>query len=64
MSAQRGQYFDGACTIVDARDALQAAAGKATWLNEFFPEVEGPKTHCRSTVMAVLQPRVVLYNRW
>jgi hypothetical protein len=43
MSAQRGQYFDGACTIVDAHEALQAAAGNATWLNEFFPVVEGPK---------------------
>jgi hypothetical protein len=36
MSAQRGQYFDGACTIVDAHDALHAAAGNATWLHEFF----------------------------
>ena len=43
MSAQREQYFDGACTIVDAHDALQAAAGNATRLNEFFPVVEGPK---------------------
>jgi len=43
MSAQRGQYFDGACTIVDAHDALQAAAGNAAWFNEFFPVVESPK---------------------
>jgi hypothetical protein len=43
MSAQRGQYFDGACTIVDAHDALQVAACNATWLNEFFPVVEGNK---------------------
>ena len=36
MSTKSEQYFDGACTIVDAHDALQAAAGNATWLNEFF----------------------------
>jgi hypothetical protein len=43
MSAQRVQYFDGASTIVNAHDAVQAAAGNATWLNEFFHVVEGPK---------------------
>jgi len=43
MSSQSGQYFDGASTIVDAHDALQASAGNATRLNEFFPVVEGPK---------------------
>ena len=37
MSAQSGHYFDGASTIVDAHDALKAAAGNATWLNKFFP---------------------------
>jgi len=65
MSAQMGQYVDGACTIVDAHDTLQAAVGNATWLNEYFPIVEGPKKrHYRSTLLAVLQPTVLLYNRW
>ena len=43
MSAQSGQYFDGASTIGDAHDALQASAFNATWHNEFFPVVDGPK---------------------
>jgi len=36
MSAQRGQYFDGTCTIVLKHDALLATVGNATWLNEFL----------------------------
>ena len=43
MSALSEKYIDGACTIADAHDALQATAGNATWLNEFLPVVEGPK---------------------
>jgi len=43
MSAQSEKYVDGACTIADARDALQATAGNATWFNEFLHVVEGPK---------------------
>ena len=50
MSAQSGQYFDGASTIVDVHDAPQHAAGDATWLNEFIPVIEGPRIilskHC------------------
>jgi len=51
MSAQRGQYFDGSSTIVDAHDALQAAAGNATWLNEFLPVLEGPMKHTAEAIL-------------
>ena len=37
MSAKSGEYFDRATSIVDAHDALQAAAGNATLLNQFLP---------------------------
>ena len=40
MSAQSGDYIDGATSILDAHDALQVAVGKATFLNQFCP-VEG-----------------------
>ena len=63
MSARMGQCLDGASTIVDVRDALHVAAGNATWLNEFIPVDEVPKKHCRSTLMAIFQPRIVFYNR-
>jgi hypothetical protein len=43
MSAQSEKYFDGACTIADARDALQATVRNATWFNEVLPVAEGPK---------------------
>jgi len=36
MSAKSKQYIDGTCTIVGTHDAVQAAAGNATWLNRFF----------------------------
>ena len=40
MSAQSGDYYDEATSIVDAHDALQITVGNATWLNQFSP-VEG-----------------------
>ena len=43
MSVQRGKYFDGATSIVDANDDLQVEAGNATWLNQFYPVVESPE---------------------
>ena len=45
MSAQRGQYFVAARAIVDVHDALHAAAGNATWLNE------GPKKHIAEVLL-------------
>ena len=42
MSAQSGDYFEGATSIVDAHDDLQVAAGNATRLNHFSPDVEVP----------------------
>ena len=65
MSAQSEQYFDGACTITNVHDAVQATAGYATWLNEFLPVVKGPKKRIAEVLLWLLiQPRVVLYNCW
>ena len=58
------QYFDANYTIVEVHEALQAAAGNATWLNEFFPVVEGPKNAMPEYCFGCFTTWVVLYNRW
>ena len=41
MSAQNGDWFDGASTLVDGHDDLQVLRGNATWFNQFSPVIEG-----------------------
>jgi hypothetical protein len=43
MSAQNGDWFDGASTLVDGHDVLQVLGGNATWFNQFSPVIEGPQ---------------------
>ena len=62
VSAQTGDCFRGDSTLVHAHDDLQVLDGNATWLKQFSRYRTAPEAYCRNTVLAVLQPRVVLYN--
>jgi hypothetical protein len=41
MAPRSGLYFDGATSLTDTHDIVQAQAGNATWVGEFLPVVEG-----------------------
>jgi len=56
MSAQSGDYFDGATSIVDAHDALQVAAGNATWLNQFSPAEGSQKRIAKALLWLFYNP--------
>ena len=43
MAPQAGKCFDGATTLTDINDSVQAIFGNATWVSEFSPVVKDPE---------------------
>ena len=45
MAPQAGKCFDGATTLTDINDSVQAIFGNATWVSEFSPVVKDPEKY-------------------
>jgi len=54
MASQTEDLFDGETSFMEAHDNVQTKAGNATWPNEFFPVVKGPKRHIAEVLLCMI----------
>ena len=53
MTSLNKEYFSGSTGFTDAHDEIQAAAGNATWFNEFSPSIEGSEKRIAEALLWV-----------
>jgi hypothetical protein len=59
MAPQAGKCFDGAITLIDIHDCVQAIAGNATWVGKFSPVVKGPEKYIAEALLRFFKTAIL-----
>ena len=51
MAPQTGKCFDGATTLTEIHDSVQAIVGNATWVSQLSPVVTGPEIYIAEALL-------------